>query len=137
MKSKLSLAARADRILINHIRPRTQQDYRRIVIRYIRFCTSLKVAAFPPTTESLRLFMADLVEKASGPTIANYISAIRTFYKDRNIPTIAIEDSYAITKSIVALRHLYPSTRKFARNAMTSRVYRRVLDLDVLADVRI
>jgi len=71
--------------------------------------------------------MADLVEKASGPTIANYISAIRTFCKDRNIPTDAIEDSYAITKSIVALRHLYPSTRRFARNAMTVQDLLRIL----------
>jgi len=104
--SVVTLEKRAETILANHIRPGTQRAYMKVVFRYSNFCIERQLQAFPPSPYTLRLFMASLAESCSGDTIANYVTAIRTFCRDNSIPCESIMHDYGISKSIVALKHL-------------------------------
>jgi hypothetical protein len=110
---------RADIIFKNHIRPRTQRSYAKIVERYKEFCYFYKIQAFPASVRTIRLYMAFLAETCSGDTIANHISAIRTFCQTNSIPCGEIMDNYIISRSIKALKHLKPTLKKQAKRELT------------------
>jgi integrase len=98
------------------------------------FCTAYSLKAFPATAYAIRLYMAFLAETCSGATIANYVTAIRTFCQTNEIPCDGIKDNYTISQSIKALKHLKPSTNRRPKEAITVRHLENIfkqLDLNI------
>jgi hypothetical protein len=113
------LERRADVILNNHIRLGIQRAYHKIVARYSNLCIERQLQALQPTVYTIRLFMASLAETCSGGTIANYVTAIRTYCRDNKIPCGSLMNDYGISKSIIALKHLCIPLVRSPKNAIT------------------
>jgi hypothetical protein len=131
------LTKRANELLSNNIRNKTQGIYNGVVRRYIQFCASHRIVALPPSVASVRLWMANLSLSCVSPTVNNYVSALGHFCRSRGIPWDHIRADHQIVGSLKGLRYLKPGANR-AKSPLSTENMNAIfsrLDLDKHDDI--
>jgi len=99
---------RTSTFLQNRCQSRTLRGYTRIVLRYAACCAHYNMEAFPPTQDTLCLWMAHLTGTCAANTIANYLSAVGDFCKLNAFDYTTPRMSFRVQSSLRGIRILFP-----------------------------